>query len=301
MAVVRQGRRLPPCRFDQDERGSFMVLEAILVALLVLTAILFFTSVQRPSTGADQGGLDLGQVSADTLSILQVRSFNGQPFEAWVAKLVEGDASTGCNPATPTAAQCPTVTEVEDFLDEVLPTGARYSIRLDNGVTNRSLPLLPLGSTQTAHGGRAAQVVFLPNWAAYSSATYVATITLTPGQVLKSTDAGYSLLDPTGPYNCYQAPTTASKAPSGATWESRWQAAPGAATPWKASADVLGSDKQVPLDLPLGKWQMRSTSCSSGSYTYVNVVRPECLTSVTGTCASPYFPYGLELVVWFGA
>src|SRR5687767_2555861 len=96
-------------RFGDDDRGSFMVLEAILVALLVLTAILFLTSVQRPSTGTDQGGLDLAQVSADTLSILRVRTFNGDPFDTWVTKLALGDSATGCVPTNPTPTTCPTV------------------------------------------------------------------------------------------------------------------------------------------------------------------------------------------------
>src|SRR5688572_11526763 len=121
--------RLRLRRLGDDERGSFMVLEAILVALLVLTAILFITSVQRPSTGADQGGLDLGQVAADTLSILQVRSFNGDAFDTWITDLAQGDSATGCLATAPTEVACPTATAIDDFLGEVLPTGTRYSLR----------------------------------------------------------------------------------------------------------------------------------------------------------------------------
>src|SRR5687768_9634812 len=117
-------------RFGEDDRGSFMVLEAILVALLVLTAVLFFTSVQRPSAGSDQGGLDLAQVSADTLAILGVRTFNGVPASVWLTNLMHADSATGCNAAAPTAAACPTTTEIEEFLGEVLPTGSRYSLRI---------------------------------------------------------------------------------------------------------------------------------------------------------------------------
>lgn len=335
-----------------DERGSFMVLEAILVALLVLTAILFFTSVQRPSTGADQGGLDLGQVAADTLSILQVRSFNGDDFDTWITDLAQGDSATGC-PATPTATTCPTATAIDDFLGEVLPTGARYSLRIDNGVS--TLPLLPLGSTQEPHGARAAQVLFLPAWGSYAS--QAVTDGAAPGEVLSS--GSHPVLERfTDPdeIDCIKAPnggtgTIGAKGPGAISWTSLWQTA----------------DQRVPEGALYGTWVGYPNTDCTGVATYAKVWSPRFRT-VTGVTAyelmdplislscpsacfssldlglpvigpnipagariasvtadglsagltaaptvaganlqvqlpsySPYLPYGLQLVVWFGA
>ncbi|HJQ92818.1 MAG TPA: hypothetical protein VJ874_00875 [Candidatus Thermoplasmatota archaeon] len=221
---------LPVRRFGGDDEGSFMVLEAILVALLVLTAVLFFTSVQRPSTGPDQGGLDLAQVSADTLAILRVRTFNGDSFDAWMTKLALGDSATNCVAAAPTATTCPTALEIQEFLEEVLPTGARYSLRIDNGVD--SLPLLPIGAAPEPHGGRASQVLFVPSWGTYASQSAV------PGTGPDSAAPDEALTPPThatlsrftdpDEVKCIKAPnagsgTLGSVGPGGATWVSWWQ------------------------------------------------------------------------------
>lgn len=245
-----------------------MVLEAILVAMLVLTAILFFTSVQRPSTGSDQGGLDLGQVAADTLSILEVRTFavagKTQTLEGWVTNVTRGDA--------------PTAVVVQDFLEEVLPIGSRYAVRLDNGVS--SLTILSSGTATTPHAARGAQIFLFPNWATYRNQTVGADLTVTPGDVVDSTHALVS-----GTYLCYQAPNSYSTAPDGPdagstadTWASRWTTDPGILAPWKADAQTLSAKEQIPRDLPLGRWKAStavvdgSGNCSGGTITYVNVV-----------------------------
>jgi hypothetical protein len=245
-----------------DERGSFVVLEAILVAMLILTAILFFTSVQRPSTGADQGGIDLAQVAADTLSILKVRTIDGQSFEGWVTNATRGDTAT--------------VGNVQDFLEEILPTGARYAVRLDNGVSN--LTIVSSGTSTTPHGARAAQTSLFPNWATYRNQTVGTGLTVTPGEVVATT---HDLVD--GTYGCFQAPNGSVTGPDGPdagtsadTWASRWNADPGASTPWKSS--TLGATEQVPFDLPFGRWKLSSTedagACTGGTVTYANVVPP---------------------------
>ncbi|MEO6667331.1 MAG: hypothetical protein ABIO65_11245 [Nitrospiria bacterium] len=281
-----QGRA--PADLGGDERGSLMVLEAILVAMLVLTAILFFTSVQRPSTGSDQGGLDLGQVAADTLSILEVRTIEGQSFEGWVTNTTRGDNATA--------------TAVRDFLEEVLPTGTRFAIRLDNGVSN--LTILSSGTVTTPHAARGAQIFVFPNWATYRNQTIGAGLTVTPGEVVASTHALVS-----GTYHCFQAPNGFSTAPdgpdAGATadlWEARWNTDPGILAPWKADAQTLGSNEQIPRDLPLGRWKVStgvavSGQCSAGTITHVNVVPPGSRTiDVTTTAGSTTFTVNSGLV-----
>ena len=265
--------RPPVLRFADDERGAFMVLEAILVALLVLTAILFFTSLQRPTTGSDQGGLDLGQVSADTLQILQVRQFSGQTLEGWVTNATRGDTTTA--------------TAVDQFIRQVLPTGARYSLRLDNGVSG--LQILPSGSTESPRGARGAEILLMPNWATYRNDTVIGatTLSVTPGQTIASTDATYyPLVNPASTIQCYRAPNSYSTAPDGPdadttadTWRSRWQSAiqtTAVTTNAKDNAATLGTGmQQVPRDLPLGKWRLNTNSdCTSGTTSYVNVVAP---------------------------
>ncbi|MEA3165935.1 MAG: hypothetical protein QOJ26_804, partial [Thermoplasmata archaeon] len=60
---------------ETDETGAMLVVEAVLVAMLVLTAILFFISSQRPTAAEDTGGVDLATIATDTLNILETRSF----------------------------------------------------------------------------------------------------------------------------------------------------------------------------------------------------------------------------------
>lgn len=263
------GRR--PLR--RDEEGSFLVLEAILVALLVLTAILFFTNVQRPSAGAGEGGLDLGQVAADTLQILQQRTFTvngqGQAFNAWVTNATAGDAATA--------------DEVHTFIRQILPTGAHYSLRLDNGVS--TLQILPAGATEVPRNARAAEVATVPLWAAFRNNTVSGALrVVVPGQVVAPSDPLYPLVT-TGTYGCYEAPYNSTKgpgAPGGVEWSTRWQSPVQATSPTtngKDTSAVLGANQQVPRDLPLGKWRLadaagQSGHCSNGTPTYVTVVPP---------------------------
>ncbi|HUR25157.1 MAG TPA: hypothetical protein VM327_03975 [Candidatus Thermoplasmatota archaeon] len=333
-----------------------MVLEAILVALLVLTAILFFTSLQRPTTGGDQGGLDLGQVSADTLQILQVRQFNGQTLEGWVTNLTRGDAATA--------------TSVDSFIRQVLPTGARYSLRLDNGVS--ALQILPVGAAEGPRGARGAEIMLLPNWANYRNATLTTfAFAVYPGQVIDSGNTTYyALVNPASTsYLCLKAPnasatmpaingghrmvrdgavTSASATVTSATaafsasdvgrgvtgtgipksariltvnsatsvtlnatatatgtattlsivddWSHHWRATPSTSQSFKVMAG------QVPIDIPLGKWETYATAACTGTPAIVNVVSPECAaTPMMAGCSSPFTTYGLQLVVWFGA
>jgi hypothetical protein len=258
-----------PPTLRQDDAGSFLVLEAILVALLVLTAILFFTSVQRPSTGGGEGGLDLGQVAADTLQILQQRTFSvggqTQTFNGWITNSTAGDAAT--------------VTAVDAFLRQVLPAGSHYSLRLDNGVS--TLQILPSGSTESPRNARAAEIDTLPLWAAFRNDTVAATMrTVIPGDVVDATDT----LVAAGTYACYEAPNGYTTAPGAVQWSTRWQSAVQSSAPTTNGKDVaatLGTKQQIPRDLPLGKWKLSNQAasgspphCSSGTITYIDVVPP---------------------------
>jgi hypothetical protein len=242
-----------------------MVLEAILVALLVLTAILFFTNAQRPSTGASEGGLDLAQVAADTLQIMQQRSFTvsgqAQTFNGWITNATRGDAAT--------------VSTVDTFIKQVLPTGAHYALRLDNGVSR--LQVLPANATEVPRNARAAELATMPSWKAFRNDTVSSTMrTVIPGDVVDATDA---LVSGTT-YRCFEAPYGNSKAPGGVEWSSRWVSSVQSTAPTtngKDVASVLGSKNQIPRDVPFGKWKLSSgaavsSHCTSGTITYLDVV-----------------------------
>jgi hypothetical protein len=287
MAMRRSLRR--------DLSGAFPVFEAILVAVIVLTSILFFTSVQRPTTGGDLGGIDLAQTASDTLAILETRTFSGSSMETWVGAVLAGNAS-GVSVGK----------DVRQLLNQTLPTGARYTLRLDNGVS--SLRLLPTGAEPTPNGARASQLTLLPTtWAKYHTGaltTFPAAIH--PGQILDASHPARALVDPASTtYNCIEAPlgsTTLRDGPdadtAADTWRSHWQAPAG--SPHKAN------DYQVPLDIPYGTWRVSTAAAGAGGCDttplFVKVVRPGCVvSSPPPDCASPYVPYGLQLVVWFGA
>lgn len=215
------------------EEGVFAVVEAILVAVLVLTAVLFFTSVQRPTKGSESRGQDVGQVATDTLGILRTHQFN---------VLAPTPAVPGCTTAVPSGSltleqwvtqvasgECNTAYTVDSFLSNVLPSGTRYKLRLANGVDGLDLLPPPALDPGTPRGASTAQLVFLPHWQALSG-TAVAEVA-TPGQALlaaanpvlsKFTDP-QAVACVRGPYN---ATTTPGMGPAGETWAAYWQAQP---------------------------------------------------------------------------
>ena len=54
----------------RDEDGIFQIVEAVLVAVLVAGALIFFALVQKPAGGSTSEGQDLAQAAADALDIL---------------------------------------------------------------------------------------------------------------------------------------------------------------------------------------------------------------------------------------
>jgi hypothetical protein len=155
-------------RWDADDRGTFQVFEAVMVAVLIFTAILFFTTTARPTDPSEPGGIDLSQNAADMLDILKARTFAGAPFadvgatDGWVTNLVQEAGKSD--------ASSPTRREIEDILSEVVPSGALYVLRLSNGVDE--LELAP-GDGRTPHGARGAETYVFPT-AAYDAADNVA-------------------------------------------------------------------------------------------------------------------------------
>jgi hypothetical protein len=247
----RAARSLPA-----DDAGAFPVVEAILVAVLVLTAIIFFTSVQRPSQSAEEGGIDLSQSAADTLALLKAKEFDitaGTPappysgndltFDQWFTNLVAGDAATR--------------SEVDDFLSDIVPTGADYSLRLSNGVD--TLVLLP-DTARPPVGARSSEVGVLPAWGQFSG--IAATDGAAPGQPLSA--AANPLLvrftDPnagSAPITCIRSPAGSGLGPGGQPWMSWWrggEATAIAATAGTRTAGLTTLPVTSSANMAVGMW-----------------------------------------------
>ncbi|HUR62056.1 MAG TPA: hypothetical protein VM286_06800 [Candidatus Thermoplasmatota archaeon] len=318
----------------REEAGSFLVVEAILVAVIILTAILFFTSVQRPTAGSEARGVDLGQVATDTLGILQRRNFTGgssPDVEEWVTKVLGGDAAKAAL--------------VDDFVGQVLPIGSRHYVRLSNGVG--SIDLLPTSSPGLPRGARAAEVPFFPHWRAFN-ASLPSSISLfvSPGQPVDAATVPYQFTA-AGSQPCIQSPTGSSAGPKG-PWASAtyWKASPGTIPAWAmygvwkgfANADCTGTATYLAVTLPgahaltdgvVLAGSLTTLTSASAPFTQGDVGRlvlgtgfaaGTVITQVTSTTATlskaavagtalsatlapgnAYPLYGLQLVVWFGA
>ena len=263
-------------RAGDRETAAFPLVEAILVALLILSAVLFFTLTQRPSGEAKARGIDLGSISTDTLAILQRKTFTDPDggtltLEQWVNRTMAGDADVADT--------------VQEFLDEVLPTGARYEVRLNNGVG--SIVLLPQPSTVEPNGASAAEVPFFPNWKKFKGNT--TTGTAAPGQEVTNIASQFSVFTfgTSGTIQCIKGPNGVSAAPEGSTWLSYWRTnAP--------RVDGGVTFYRVPDGMPYGIWAGYTDAACTTGVTYARIAHP-------GGTATDYPLYGLQLVIWFGA
>jgi hypothetical protein len=265
--VMRFRRRVQ--RLMRDcEQASFPVFEAVLVAIIIFAAMLFLTSLQRPTQDHESLGVDLGRGAQDMLDILEQKNFTvgGQVlgFEQWMNKTLQGDAATK--------------DEVHAFIKEVLK-GNRYALRLDNGV--EPMHLLPPGNPPAPRAGRGATTFFLPNWTDFAGQVYLRNAT--PGQPM-----GFNPCDGgADDFTSLKAPNNATNGPTGTPWAGWWCAnAP------KNDAGVAQTDR-APLTAMPGPWRyVDGGSCSAGCHMMVR----------TPNGASPQHPiYGLQLVVWTAA
>lgn len=100
-----------------DEQAVFQVVEAIFVAVLVASALIFFALVQKPTPSPQGAGLDLARVAGDALGILTGdASTTTTEFEKEVAALLP-TADLGEKAAVRTS------------LLSTLPDGLRFLLR----------------------------------------------------------------------------------------------------------------------------------------------------------------------------
>ena len=231
-------------RLRADEDGAFPIFEAVIVAVLIITTIIFFTSLQRPTTATDAGGLDLGRLAADTLVVLRTREFTAAAcgevdatVDEWVDRVMTPESATDSCMAD----------AVAEFLDEVLPPGTNFQLRLDNGV--EPLRLVPFGAEDPPRAAHAAQVYLDPRWRAnaVTDAAAAGLELVSPGQTIPDPAAGLPVASSfvrASAVTCIEAPNGSARAPDGATWLSHWLTAVAEGT----TADV------VPGYAPYGTW-----------------------------------------------
>lgn len=234
----------------KDDDGVIHVFEALLVGVLILTAILFMTALSGPTQSESSGGLDLARISADTLAILEARDPDDVAYQHRLDELV-AQAMQG------------NVAEAEAFLGEVLPSGTRFLLRLDNGV--EPITLLPQGGAASVpRNAQAAEVFYIPDWRVHAAAPGdpdPASEVVRHGASFTAFTAGAGLTAPDG----------STTAPDGTSWAAWWLA-----------HDASGST--VPLDVPYGLWNQGGT-----------------LLRVQGDVATDLPVYAVQLLVWPGA
>ena len=260
-------RHLSRRSLSRDEAGALPVFEAIIAGMLVLTAILFLSAIGRPGPGGGQSGIDLAQNAADTLRILRDRDAENPGLYPDRLTEIVSQAMLG------------NTADAETFLDEIVPLGTRYLLRLDNGV--QPLVLLPDGSgpALTPRAAQAASVLVLPDWTA-NGVDPVASEPLRPGQEIP---AGHPALLVSSTHSYLVAPTGSTSMPDGTSWQSHW-----------SSADH-SNPRVVPPDVPYGVWMAcgDATDCDSTKELF-RIVGPSGI-------EADYPLYGVQLVVWLAA
>lgn len=294
MMRLRRRRRLTVLR--EDEAGAIQVFEAVIVAVLILTSVLFFTSLQRPSQSQDSGGIDLGVLASDVLGVLSQRKFDdpGTPTDdnltlgpaQWVPLVLQGNQTLA--------------DDVEDFLRGILGSGMQHKLLLDTGVGQ--IKLLPPGRDPTPLAARAAgSFVAFPLDANAAAAAGATTATYPGGPLIFS--------DGTVPLDCegwtVTAPTNATYdvdgspvGPGSLSWTTHWQDHCGSG---RHDNGVDGQDDgdHVPVDVPLGVWTVNGGTCAP---CYVLVDLPgRSASEALAAAGDPLRPWGLKLLLWQGA
>ncbi|MEK6986074.1 MAG: hypothetical protein AABX89_06810 [Candidatus Thermoplasmatota archaeon] len=133
--------------FFRDERGAIQAFEAVLAAILILSALILFSLVQRPATPAASTGLDLQQVAADALAVLGASGSSAV-----------GDAVANAlrNNDTP----------LRTSFDGSLPSTVRWKASLSNGFGSLTLASSDPGVFSTPRSAQGASVyTTIAGWA----------------------------------------------------------------------------------------------------------------------------------------
>ncbi len=109
-----------PARTPKDDWGNLQTLEAVIVILLMTSAVVFVTSIDAPPTGSTASRTILQQQAQDALTILYDTPLKGKPntnvLSEYVLECLQGN--------------CDNLTRK---VEKVLPEGAQYGIYMSNG------------------------------------------------------------------------------------------------------------------------------------------------------------------------
>lgn len=206
------------------DEGNIMVFEAIIVAVLILTSVIFYTTLQRPTQQIQPGGIDLEVVASDTLLVLEASEFEdpldsnrNMPYEEWLLRFMQGETDV--------------VALIENFIEEVLPTGTNYQLRLHNGYADYLM--LPLDE-EPPRNARTASRIALPDWSFYAGN---AGTPYSPGDALDF--SGFTAL---------RSPAGTDVSPDGSSWLTQWTQA-------EAGQDA------VPTWAMYGIWEYEELGC----------------------------------------
>lgn len=147
--MPKRVRRNP--HFASDDRGVMQVMEAILAALVLFGAILFVTLTSSPVRDTGAPGVNLATLAEDSLDILQRQDGQDDPtvdrLEEIVNLAMRGD-----------------VDQAELFLQDIVPQGTRYALRLDNGIAPLQLVPTAGAALTTPRDASGAATYMLSNW-----------------------------------------------------------------------------------------------------------------------------------------
>ncbi len=258
-----------------DDDGAIQVVEALLAGTIILTAVLFLTSASSPSPSAAQSGIDLAELAQDTLTVMESEpaddnvvgdgSGNAPLYAHRLEEIVS--LALGKNQADLAEYQA-TNAVTKAYLDEIIPLGNRYQLRIDNGV--QPLTLVPDDSSfrSQPRAAKAAETFIAPPWqdnVAFCTGGATDLGTFYPG------GAGPTILAT----DVLKAPNGATIGPAGDTW----------AVWWTDNDEDANANTITPASALYGWWAIEADN--------------ECFRVDLNANVSTDQPlYGVQLVVW---
>ncbi len=206
--------------FARDDDGAFHAFEAVLVAILITTAILYVTATATPPLETTGSGVDVNEIAETMLDDLDRFS---PDLEGRIELALAGDSSDLEADMIPVLQKFP---------------GFRYALRLDNGVGTLQIAPSGGGTLVTPRGAGGASMVILPN------------LTVDAPSAVRSFGLGDSVASDATPLDFegwvdLESPAGSKLGPGGKTWYSIWK-------------DLEGDFDRVPAGVPLGTWTCNS-------------------------------------------
>lgn len=139
-------------RFDEDEEGGVLpVVEALLVTLLVVGAILFVGYLRRgsdieslspPTAAESRAAKDALEMLHDVTLVVSMTPMQSMDFDTWTDEIFMDGPQRG-----------EVLVALEEAIQSLLPPAHAYELRINYGVG--SIPVLSRGSPASAAGGSA--------------------------------------------------------------------------------------------------------------------------------------------------